>query len=122
MGGLGEEVSTNAKYSPLEDTSMPFLQHSSKSSLSRSCGVFFFGLFVQGMICLTQGSSGVFPNDNLNTSNDPHLEGVCEEVQGVARLCNPDYVVVERDPEANVVIRPVERLGIKDLSPIAKRE
>jgi hypothetical protein len=76
------------------------------------------------MIRLTQGSSGVFPNNNPYTSDHPHLEGVCEgeEVRRVAQLCNLDCIIVERDPEANVDIRPVEQLGVKDLSPVAKRE
>ena len=74
------------------------------------------------MIRLTQGSSGVFPNNNPYASNDPHLEGVCEEVRGVAWLCNPDCVIMERDPEANVFIRLVGWLRVKDLSLVAIRE
>jgi hypothetical protein len=58
VGGRGEEVSTKAKYSPSEDSSMPFLQHSSKSLSLRSRGVFFFALsVVQGMVGEADGES-----------------------------------------------------------------
>ena len=58
MGGRGEEVSADAEYSPFEDSSMPFLQHSSESFLLRSRGVFFFALFVvQGTVGEADGES-----------------------------------------------------------------
>jgi hypothetical protein len=58
VGGRGEEVSANAEYSPSEDSSMLFLRHSSESFSSRSCGVFFFALFVvQGMVGEANGES-----------------------------------------------------------------
>ncbi len=60
------------------------------------------------------------PHNNQHASNTPPLKGVDEEVHGVAWLCDPDRTIVERNIETNDGIGPVERLRVKNLSPVVK--
>ncbi len=62
----------------------------------------------------------LIPHDNQHASNAPPLKRVDEEVCGVAWLCDPDRTIMECNIETDDGIEPVEWLGVKNLSPVAK--